>query len=288
MAAKAVLSEKAKALHEADVPFERAGMDELAAFAEACAAQAVVSGQRTANALGISSAPPDAPGGIGTLGEKTLHSVLKFYCEPDARFHEIKVGGFVADIKRGDVITEIQTRDFSRFRKKLPAFIRENRVTVVFPVARSKRIIKINEATGEYSPPRRSPRVGSIYSIIPELYRINMLLKDPAFQSRVSFRTVFLGVDEYRLIGKATRRSPHGRTCYEKIPTALYGHFDVASKEDFKKFIPEGLPESFTSLDFAKAAKIRRGVAQTALNVLTSVGAVTRVGKAGNTIIYNK
>lgn len=286
--AGASIGKKAKALFKADVPFERADENELAAFADACAAQAIISGQRTAAELGISSAEPDIPGGIGTLGEKTLHSVLKFFFEPDSVFHEIKVGRFVADIKRGNEITEIQTRDFSRFRKKLPAFIPENRVTVVFPVARSKRIIKIDEATGEYSEPRRSPRVGNIYSLIPEIYKINMLLKEPGVLNSVAFKAVFLGIDEYRIVGKATRRSPHGKRCYEKIPTALYGHFDVASANDFKKFIPEGLPDGFTSLDFARVARIRRGLAQTALTVLTTVGAVTRIGKSGNTIIYNK
>ena len=282
------IGKKAKALFETDVPFDRVGEKELAAFADACAAEAMISGQRTASGLGIASETPDLPGGLGTLGEKTLHSVLKFFFEPDTACHEIKVGRFVADIKRGNEIIEIQTRDFSRFRKKIPAFIPENRVTVVFPVARSKRIIKINEATGEYSEPRRSPRVGNIYSLIPEIYKINMLLKEPGFLNNVSFKTVFLGIDEYRIVGKATRRSPHGKRCYEKIPTALYGHFDVSSPEDFKKFIPDGLPDDFTSLDFAKTARIRRGLAQTTLTVLTTVGAVTRVGKSGNTIIYTR
>ncbi len=286
--ARATVAKKARPSSEQDVPFERATMEEQAAFAEACAEQALASGRRVAAELSISDDPDDAPGGIGTLGEKTLHSVLKRYCEPDTRYHEIKEAGFVADVKRGNEIFEIQTRDFSRFRKKLPAFVPENRVTVVFPVARSKRIIKINEATGEYSPPVRSPRVGNIYSIIPELYKINMLLKDDSILENVSFLMLFLGVDEYRLIGKATRRSPHGRTCYEKIPTALYGKFTVSGRAGFAKLIPEGLPRDFTSLDFAKAARVRRGVAQTALNVLTTVGAVTRTGKSGNTIIYNK
>ena len=276
-----------KARYEADAPFERAGMEDAAAFAEACAAQAMMSGKRAAEKAGLSIGVLETPGGIGTLGEKTLHSVMKLYCEPDTSLHEVKVNGFVADIKRGDRIIEIQTKDFSRLRRKLPAFIPQYSVTVVFPVARCKRIIKIDEATGEYSAPRRSPRAGNIYSIIPELYKLNMLLSDPVIRGFVSFETVFLGIDEYRLIGKATRRSPHGRTCYETIPTALYGRFVISSPEDYVKFIPEGLPRDFTSADFAKAAKRRRRTAQTALTVLTAVGAVKRIGKKGNTIIYN-
>ena len=32
---------------------------------------------------------------IGTLGEKTLHAVLKSYYEPDADCHEVPIGGYV-------------------------------------------------------------------------------------------------------------------------------------------------------------------------------------------------
>ena len=36
---------------------------------------------------------------IGTLSEKTIHAVLKYYLEPDVSYHEIRVGSFFADIK---------------------------------------------------------------------------------------------------------------------------------------------------------------------------------------------
>ena len=36
--------------------------------------------------------------GIGTLGEKTLHAVLKNYYQPDNTKQEIKIGNFFADI----------------------------------------------------------------------------------------------------------------------------------------------------------------------------------------------
>lgn len=47
--------------------------------------------------------------GIGTLSEKTVHSVLKAYYSPELINQEIKVGDFVADICNGHQIIEIQT-----------------------------------------------------------------------------------------------------------------------------------------------------------------------------------
>ena len=59
--------------------------------------------------------------GIGTLGEKSLHAVLKRYYQPDESLHERKVGRMTVDAVLSDgSLLEIQTRGFSSLRKKLP------------------------------------------------------------------------------------------------------------------------------------------------------------------------
>ena len=42
--------------------------------------------------------------GIGTLGEKTLHALLKNYLEPDETKQEIRLGTYYADIYNGKEI----------------------------------------------------------------------------------------------------------------------------------------------------------------------------------------
>ena len=107
--------------------------------------------------------------GIGTLAEKTLHLVLKNYIDPREVNHEVKVGRKVADIKSGDFITEIQTRNFNLLRPKLTEFLKDYKVTVVFPVAKEKYIYWIDPNSGEVSEPRKSPKKGSALDIFPEL-----------------------------------------------------------------------------------------------------------------------
>ena len=51
-------------------------------------------------------------------------------------------------------------------------------------------------------------------------------------------------------------------------------------------FIPEGLPEEYTSRDLSKAAKIPLDRAQTALNLLTYLGLTEKIGKKGKLILY--
>ena len=52
--------------------------------------------------------------GIGMQKERTVHSVLKFYLEPDSEQHEIPIGSFIADIYHRDPpeVLEIQTANF--------------------------------------------------------------------------------------------------------------------------------------------------------------------------------
>ena len=98
--------------------------------------------------------------GIGTLGERTLHAILKSYLEPDSAYHEQKVGRYVADICRGEEIIEIQTRAFDKLKNKLGLFAKDYRVTVVYPIDVVKYLSWIHPETGEITSRRRSPKKG--------------------------------------------------------------------------------------------------------------------------------
>ena len=56
---------------------------------------------------------------IGTLSEKSIHSEIKNYLEPNKEYQEVKVGNYIADIKRGNEIFEIQTQQFKNLIFKL-------------------------------------------------------------------------------------------------------------------------------------------------------------------------
>ena len=87
--------------------------------------------------------------GIGTYKEFTLHMVLKRYYSGSAENEEIPTDGFIADVKTGNRITEIQTSGFSTMKKKLEAFSRENYVTVVYPLVKNKSVAWVDPETGE-------------------------------------------------------------------------------------------------------------------------------------------
>jgi len=220
--------------------------------------------------------------GIGTLSEKTVHSVLKTYYSPNQLNHEIKVGGFVADICTGNEIIEIQTRDFNKLRRKLTAFLAFAPVTIVYPVPYIKWLRWVNPKTGEISAPRKSPKVGSPYIIFDELYKIKDYLKNP----NLNLKIVLINMEEYRFLDGWSQDKKKGSSRCDRIPTELVQELNINDLVDYQLLIPQGLSDEFTSKDFKKCSGLSIHKAQTALNVLHFLGAVDRVGKKGNAFVY--
>lgn len=222
--------------------------------------------------------------GIGTLGEKTLHALLKNYFEPDRTKHEIRVGTYYADIFDGEQIIEIQTRQFNKLREKLAAFLPDYRVTIVYPVLGRKWLYWLDKESGEVSKGRLSPRKGSVYEVCAELYKIKAYLKNPNLHLRV----LVLEAEEYRYLDGWSRDKKKGSSKYDKVPTKLLDELCIESLQDYRRFLPEGLPTEFGTQEFAKAAHISRKLAQVVLNILYDTGTVERVGKQGNAWIYRE
>ena len=222
--------------------------------------------------------------GIGTLGEKALHAMLKQYYEPEINNHEIPVGSFVADIVSGNSIIEIQTRSFDRLREKLAVFLEAYHVTVVYPLPKTKWLLWIDGETGETTKKRKSPKQGSINDAFPELYKIKQFLTRPNFLLCI----VMVDLEEYRYLNGWSKDKKKGSTRCDRIPLGIVDEFYFNSPEDYLQFVPEGLQAPFTSKDYMKAAGISLHVSQRALNILHHMGVVERVGKQGNLLIYER
>lgn len=220
--------------------------------------------------------------GIGTLSEKTVHAVMKYYYAPDEDMHEIPIENFVADIYTGSEIVEIQTRSFNAMRKKLEVFLPLYPVTIVYPIPHIKWLSWIDETTGEVSPKRKSPKKGNAYQAFIELYKIRPFLKN----ENLKFRFALINMEEYRLLNGWSRDKKKGSSRYDRIPVEFEEEVCIDRKEDYMQFIPYDIQEPFTTKDFAKYAKIPAGLAGTVLLILTDLDVVVRTGKKGNNYLY--
>ena len=220
--------------------------------------------------------------GIGTLSEKTIQAVLKNDDAPDTDMHEIPIENFVADIYTGQEIIEIQTRAFNKMRRKLDAFLPVYPVTIVYPIPHIKWLSWIDEETGETSPKRKSPKTGNAYMAFIELYKIRSYLSNPNLHLKVAL----IDMEEYRLLNGWSRDKKKGSERYDRIPVKFAEEVCIDRREDYMQFVPYDLPETFTTKDFAKHAKIQLRLAQTVLLILTDLEIVVRVGKQGHSYLY--
>ena len=239
---------------------------------------------RFASSLSAVLATERGSRGIGTLGEKTLHAVLKNYFEPNPANHEIKVGGFVADIVNDSGVTEIQTRSFDRLRRKLTAFLSVTNVTVVCPVVRAKQLIWLDPETGEASSKRKSPKLGKPTDALRELCRISEFIG----HENLTVCILMLDAEEYRMLDGWDREKKRGSTRYERIPTALCEEIYLRKKEDFSILLPDSLPELFTAADFRRAVRFGGMSASFALKMLIGLDLIEQNGKKGRAFIYRK
>ena len=220
--------------------------------------------------------------GIGTLGEKTLHAVLNNYYEPHEENHEIKVGRFVADIVGEQGVIEIQTRSFGSLLEKLDNFLEFCEVTVVYPLPALKYVSWLDMETGELSPKHKSPKKCRIYDAFKEIIRIKYALDNPRFHLVLCF----LEVDEIRFLNGWSENKKRGSSRCDRIPKDIIEEVRFDCVEDYRRFLPDGLPEEFTSAHYAKACKSNKQLASNGLNILNYLGLVERVGKKGNSFIY--
>ncbi|WP_310603690.1 hypothetical protein, partial [Anaerosporobacter sp.] len=206
------------------------------------------------------------------------------YYEPDSRKQEIKIGAKVADILNESGVIEIQTRQFNKLRGKLATFLPEHSVTIVYPIAYNKWLCWIDETTGEVTPRRKSPKKGKPHQAFIELYKIKEYLNNPNFHLKI----VMVDIEEYRFLNGWSKDKKKGSSCSDRIPIGLQEVIAINSVSDYSRLLPDELPEQFTTKDYARIAKVPIGLAQVALHVMCSVGAINLVGKQGRLKLYER
>lgn len=216
---------------------------------------------------------------IGSLNEHTLHLALKKYIEPNSEFHEVEYGTFVADIKHGNCICEIETTSFTRMKNKLDFFLNENEVTVVYPIAVKRWVVFVDPKTGEMSERKRSPLKGRAFDVCEELYKIREYIGHPNF----ALKLVFIEELDYK-----RRKGKRSSVREDRIPLSFISEMNFVSKEEYAALadvIPDG---EFTLKEFEKANDMRGRNPWYLLQILISASIVERAGKRGNAFLYKK
>lgn len=221
--------------------------------------------------------------GIGTLGEKTLHRMLKLTVEPNEACHEIKVCGRVADVVLGEDIVEIQTRSLSKLSPKLATFLPERHVTVIYPLPNEKYIRWLDPVTGELGERRKSPKHASVFDSIVELCRLGEHLT----HADLTVCLVFLDMEEYRYLNGWSADRKRGSERLERMANRLCDVVCLSTPQDYRRvFLPTALGDAFTVKDYARLTRLKPRWAYAAIRLLERLGIVTHADTRGREHVY--
>ena len=222
--------------------------------------------------------------GIGTLSEKTTHRIIKRYLESNTRFHEVRLGDYIADVYNGSHIYEIQTRNFGSLKSKLPIFLEIAPVTVVYPVSVNRSLVWIEPESGEIKETRRSGKHGRITDIFKEL----VFIKDYLENDNLSFRVLFFESTDYRLLNGYGKDKKKRATKLDNVPEALLGEMELKGPSDFISFLPENLPGEFSTEEFRVCSGTDKKMAGKEVTVLRSLGLIEKCGNRGRAYLYRR
>ena len=214
---------------------------------------------------------------IGTLNEGSLHAALKAdYALPGDEF-EVPLDGFVIDIRRPDLLIEIQTGSFAAMGNKLDRLLGEHRMLLVYPIAVETYLEKPE------AKPRKSPTRGSIYDLFEELVSIPTLLDHP----NLSLEVALVSVSKVQVPDASVRRGRGGFRTTDRVLREIIERRRFDQSVDLLELVPDDLPATFTTADLARHAGVDRDVAQRMAYCLRPLGLFHERGRTKAGIEYS-
>ena len=212
--------------------------------------------------------------GIGTYNEKRFHRIFKRLVTDDAECYEVKIGKYIADVKQGRHITEIQTGSFRSLAPKIKYYLEmtDCNVSVIRPVICEKKIIRADKETGEIRYAKRSPKKQTVEEVFSEMY----YLKELVDTHRLSIHFVLVKAEEYRY-SERMRYRREGKYDSDLCPVEIVGERIFCGLDDYIRLLPdELLIREFTVSDFSKLTAYKGKAAYSVLHLLTDQGVLDR------------
>ena len=226
--------------------------------------------------------------GIGTLGEKRLHALIKrFLCE-DEQYHEVGLDGtrYVSDIRVGDEIIEVQTGAFYPMKSKIAYYLEHTdcTVTVVHPIVVRKWVCYVDPQNGTATERKRSPRVERPAELLAELF--SLLPSLPS--SRLRFRLLCIEAQDFRLLTKKSRDTHRATKRFERIPLALLDDRIFESAEELSALLPKDLSPHFAVKEFSRLSKLRGRDAYAAVRAMVALGLASPAEPIGRAMAFTR
>jgi hypothetical protein len=217
------------------------------------------------------------------MNEFSLHSeIKKAYSLPGDQF-EVKLDNYIVDILRGNLVIEVQTKNFSALKEKLQMLTKKYHVRLVYPLTEKKWITHVTKDQSVLDK-RKSPRKGRLTDVFGELVMIPHMIGVENF----SLEVLLIDEEEVRLDdGKGSWRRK-GVSIKERKLLKVNDRILFQNSGDYLKILPDNLNEVFTNRELAELAKISVRTAQQITYCLRKGGVIRLAGKKGRELGFQK
>lgn len=219
--------------------------------------------------------------GINTENEKSLHySIKKYLYRPGDRL-EAKVDEYFIDIVRGDLLIEVQTKNFSAIKAKLYNLLQRHKIQLIYPIAVEKYITLLDKDNSIISR-RKSPKKGRLEDLFSELIRI----PDLVLNSNLSIIVMLIKEEEIRCNNGLGSWRRKGISLVDRQLSSVLNEIIFLSPEDYLKIIPSALSSGFTNKQLAAELKITRALSTKITYSLKKMGLIHEVGRLQRELLY--
>ncbi len=216
--------------------------------------------------------------------ETSLHRELKErYAGPDAQV-EVPLGKYRIDAVVDDLLIEIQHGSLGAIRDKIRTLVANHQVLLVKPLIHRKRLIKLNEKSGDVVDRRYSPKRGSMFDLFDDLVYFRNVFP----HKNLTMEIVLVEIEEWRYPGHGRRRR-HRENDFvveDQQLTKICETLRLQTRADLWAMMPKRLPRPFHTGHLAKGLGVERWVAQKIAYCLRETGTAKQVGKEGNALLY--
>jgi hypothetical protein len=215
------------------------------------------------------------------MTEYSLHSEIKEWYKGSGDNLEVKVEDFIIDVLRGKLLIEIQTQNFSAIKKKLAKLLLNNKVRLVYPVAKLKWIVHTS-ASGQFVRRRKSPKKGKVIDVFHELVHIPRIVVNKNF----SLEVLLIEEEEVRCSDGSGSWRRKGVSVKDRKLLNVFDRIIFRDSHDFLQFLPKDLHETFTNKVIAAKLGIPIRLAQKITYCLRNMAAIAVVGKKRNELLF--